>query len=958
MKVKETVNPTQCECRDKPPMCPCFQRFRNTCLFEYCKAILAENITADSASGEDSFGNTKKLTHPTVHRRVESNKRIDDLVPVIDRNKVTCPRCLALYKRTYEASKCEKTATFEICDHCRIKAENQPIQKHVEKKKIVCINTKPVSRVESELLGSDYKCLNLPSHELEDLYQSSTFRPGSCVTDFEKHASRDDLQFEYFKTTSEEKLNEGKLNHACRAKCLSEPIVYVDREEKLKEFQKLLESTAKAITGFDKGMVYYFPKTSKIELKRHVSTSELIRDTQAKEKEKESKRREEAERERLEREEKERLAEEKRRLKLLEKAKATKQSKKESKEPKIEEPTADLSKEPKSAKESKEPKTSKKSIEPKPPKEPKEPKPPKEPKESKAPKEPKESKPPKEPKEPKPPKEPKESQKKSENNLKKMKLFNKEQEQKKNDNDEDEVAALVRSLREQRERDRVGNALPQPVSIPREPRIEEKKEKKKVKKSKPKNPQRKIVEIVVPESTIEIDEIEKPDVEDIIIREDILKYKLPNLPPDPLMQGIGEKVIPMLFKSKYADEPLEINVKPDIIEEPAVKREGRENKASGVLRYSLSDRTFIEKGWTVLPVEKVVRKMNVYRMRPAQPEFDWFQHNKNKGAMTYDSGDKLAEFDDNGRGRWYYRNGRLALDYYDTEEANAQQRYVVYSSGEPDDRGRSRPVTVLATFDYQGNGVVFDHAGKIRIKYNQTDGIVLDRGIGPVTHWKWHTLNDPPVLQQVMIDTQMAHKDPKILKMGGPADSKVRPDNEEMLAIEFDNFIKEKSKKMSQSFKPFQIRMKALKINEQFSLKVLDQANVYLIFRDGSVNLKQNIGMVLDPQEIVDTDIAELGEVTNNMERFPARTDSIAALQRTIANAQQYEKTRTERDRMLRPPGPCISADYFAAVQSKPLRRPLNTISTPQSRLVTGADGCKCTRKPSFSNLYYNSRLY
>lgn len=59
--------------------------------------------------------------------------------------------------------------------------------------------------------------------------------------------------------------------------------------------------------------------------------------------------------------------------------------------------------------------------------------------------------------------------------------------------------------------------------------------------------------------------------------------------------------------------------------------------------------------------------MNVYRMRPAHPEFDWFEHNKNKRLMTYDSGERLAEFDDNGRGRWYYRNGRLALDYYDAQ---------------------------------------------------------------------------------------------------------------------------------------------------------------------------------------------------------------------------------------------------------------------------------------------------
>lgn len=60
-------------------------------------------------------------------------------------------------------------------------------------------------------------------------------------------------------------------------------------------------------------------------------------------------------------------------------------------------------------------------------------------------------------------------------------------------------------------------------------------------------------------------------------------------------------------------------------------------------------------------------QMNVYRMRPAHPEFDWFEHNKNKKTMQYDSGEKLAEFDDNGRARLYYRSGRLALDYYNAE---------------------------------------------------------------------------------------------------------------------------------------------------------------------------------------------------------------------------------------------------------------------------------------------------
>ncbi|XP_063395638.1 trichohyalin-like [Cydia fagiglandana] len=381
-----------------------------------------------------------------------------------------------------------------------------------------------------------------------------------------------------------------------------------------------------------------------------------------------------------------------------------------------------------------------------------------------------------------------------------------------------------------------------------------------------------------------------------------------------------------------------------------------EEPNKGIIKYTLSDRTFIEKGWTMLPTEKVVRKMNVYRMRPAKPEFDWFEHNKNKGLLTYDSGEKFAEFDENGRGRWYYRTGRLALDYYDAEETNAGQRFVVYSTGQPDERGRSRPRTLLATFDYSGNGIVFDHTGKIRLKYNQTEGVVLDRTIGPVSHWKWHTLNDPPVLQQVMIDTQMPYKDPTILAMGDKQADAKRPDNEEMLAIEFENFLKEKRQKVtqSQSFKPFQIKMKALKINENFSLRVLDQASIYLLFRDGTTNLKLNIGMVLDHKEIVDTDTAEIGEVSNTLDKLPACTDSIAGLQKAVAKVQAQERLRVRHELRLKPPQPSASADALRAGCSRPLRTPIVQASLSSRDKMTP----KRFKPSSSCNLYYSTQLF
>lgn len=54
-------------------------------------------------------------------------------------------------------------------------------------------------------------------------------------------------------------------------------------------------------------------------------------------------------------------------------------------------------------------------------------------------------------------------------------------------------------------------------------------------------------------------------------------------------------------------------------------------------------------------------------MHPAKPEFDWFQKNQYKKLITYDTGTKFAEFDDDGECRWYYQNGRIALEYYKTK---------------------------------------------------------------------------------------------------------------------------------------------------------------------------------------------------------------------------------------------------------------------------------------------------
>lgn len=242
------------------------------------------------------------------------------------------------------------------------------------------------------------------------------------------------------------------------------------------------------------------------------------------------------------------------------------------------------------------------------------------------------------------------------------------------------------------------------------------------------------------------------------------------------------------------------------------------------------------------------------------------------------------------------------------------------------------------------------------MKYNQTEGVLLDREAGPASHWKWHSLNDPPVLQKVMIDTQMLHKDPRIVKLDSGLDAP-RPEmdkNKDVVAIEFANTLKEKNEKMKEKFKPFQIKMKALKINENFSIKILDQASIYLLFRDRTTNLKLNLGMLLDNRDIIDTETEDLSEIS--IERLPSKTESLRAMQHSINFAQHFERNRTERERRLHLPEPAASIDRMKTSLSKPLKPPLTAVNCIDAK---DDEITRCySRKPSICALYYNNRIF
>lgn len=52
-------------------------------------------------------------------------------------------------------------------------------------------------------------------------------------------------------------------------------------------------------------------------------------------------------------------------------------------------------------------------------------------------------------------------------------------------------------------------------------------------------------------------------------------------------------------------------------------------------------------------------------MVPSCPKFDWLGSHKNEDIIFYETGEVLAEVYDDGLFKWFYRDGKVALDFID-----------------------------------------------------------------------------------------------------------------------------------------------------------------------------------------------------------------------------------------------------------------------------------------------------
>lgn len=120
-------------------------------------------------------------------------------------------------------------------------------------------------------------------------------------------------------------------------------------------------------------------------------------------------------------------------------------------------------------------------------------------------------------------------------------------------------------------------------------------------------------------------------------------------------------------------------------------------------------------------------------------------------------------------------------------------------------------------------------------------------------------MNEPPILYPVLIDTfvkdTLSKNDTKYKEYSAK-------ETDMITNIEINDLQREQASKMVQKYTSFQIRIKVVKINEYFTLKIISQARIYLQFRYEHVSLKLNLGMWLKNKEIVDVNVAEVSEVS------------------------------------------------------------------------------------------------
>nr|CAD7402703.1 unnamed protein product [Timema poppensis] len=159
----------------------------------------------------------------------------------------------------------------------------------------------------------------------------------------------------------------------------------------------------------------------------------------------------------------------------------------------------------------------------------------------------------------------------------------------------------------------------------------------------------------------------------------------------------------------------------------------------GIISYRLSDPKYLELGWSILPSEKLMRKVVTFQTEPSKPRSVWRTNRAKSETKWYSENKLFSTFDLEGSGKVFYPDGSVAVSL--TRSTSGIGRLTVLGHRDPLEKNEKiSNVPILAIFDSSGNGIVFNTVGNIRASYTQKEGILLETPNGSPMKWKWPAL--------------------------------------------------------------------------------------------------------------------------------------------------------------------------------------------------------------------------
>lgn len=289
-----------------------------------------------------------------------------------------------------------------------------------------------------------------------------------------------------------------------------------------------------------------------------------------------------------------------------------------------------------------------------------------------------------------------------------------------------------------------------------------------------------------------------------------------------------------------------------------------------MIQYVLSDRKFLQLGWTIKPTDKSQSRLVIFKALPANPQTYVFRDHEHKETKHYDSGKVAISMELDGTGRINYPEGSPAVVITKHEKC---KRLVIHSNPKKDPLVKeSFHATILGIFDSFGNAEVYDSKGNKVLCYNQLEGFYKNSIKNTTYKWKWNayeTLKQrqiKEILNSMVEDVNKSaspknRQESKLTILSGSVGSK-KPVMEKKTTVDriYESVVAElpqptaTKSAVKNDMLPTNFKSIILKINQEMTLRINGQDKVCVTYVSEKCFYKIDIGLVIDPDIVESID--------------------------------------------------------------------------------------------------------